>query len=82
VQELLPLLLGVVIGMVALRAPSRWPSIVYTGLGCICAGALVSWLNGEFSTSLWALFVSVDALLVWLGAASYAALRMLRTAFA
>jgi len=66
-QEALPFLLGVVIGVVYTRLPpkARWVGPV----ACIVAGAGASAINGELNEALWALFVSLDALLVWLGAA-------------
>jgi hypothetical protein len=35
---------------------------------CVPVGALMSWINGELGGSLWPLFVSLDAILVWAGA--------------
>jgi hypothetical protein len=43
----------------------RW---VAFPVSCIVVGAVMSWLNGEFTSALWPLFVSFDALLVWAGA--------------
>ncbi len=67
-KELLPLLIGCVVGLVFLRVPRRvWPIVV--PIGCIFGGATASAINGELSGPLWGLFVSFDAAMVWLGAA-------------
>jgi hypothetical protein len=66
-QELLPLLLGVVIGVAYTRLPAKARPV--GPVACIVVGAIASAINGELNEALWALFVSLDALLVWLGAA-------------
>jgi hypothetical protein len=34
----------------------------------VVVGGLASWVNGELESRWWAVFVSFDALVVWLGA--------------
>jgi hypothetical protein len=65
-HELLPVLLGALFGTVA-AAPLPGPRSARFVGGCIAAGALASWINGELASSLAGLFVSFDALLAWCG---------------
>ena len=71
-KEFLPLLLGCGIGVVFVRLPqlprAAWPA------ACIVGGALASLINGELNEAFWALFVSFDAALVWIGASVTTAL--------
>lgn len=67
-QELLPFGAGLVFGLLLMLwggPRSRWFSLPVV---CVPLGALFSWINGELGTSIWPLFVSFDALLVWAGA--------------
>lgn len=77
-KELLPIALGVLVGAGVTRAGVTGRSrLLFFVAGCLCAGALASWVNGELASSVWALFVSFDAVQAWLGAAVYvAALRV------
>ncbi len=67
-KELIPLGLGIGIGgALAVVRPQRLRVIVLPVL-CVAAGALASWVNGELASRWWALFVSFDTLVVFLGA--------------
>jgi hypothetical protein len=67
-QEALPFLFGVVIGVVYTRLPAK--ARPFGPVACIVVGAIASAINGELHEGTWALFISLDALLVWLGAAA------------
>ncbi|MCD6030983.1 MAG: hypothetical protein K0S78_3157 [Thermomicrobiales bacterium] len=69
-HELLPILLGAIFGTAAAAAPLPGPRSAWFVGGCIVAGALGSWINGELASSLAALFLSFDALLAWCGGAA------------
>jgi len=73
-KELLPIALGVLVGAGVTHAgvAGRAKLLSFVA-GCIGAGALASWINGELTSSVWALFVSFDALQAWIGAAVYVA---------
>ena len=73
-KELLPIALGVLVGAGVTHAgmAGRAKLLLFVA-GCLAAGALASWINGELASSVWALFVSFDALQAWLGAAVYVA---------
>jgi len=77
-KELLPIALGVLVGAgVAHAGIAGRAKLLLFVAGCLAAGALASLINGELASSVWALFVSFDALQAWLGAAVYvAALRV------
>ena len=77
-KELLPIGLGVLVGVGVTHAGvTGRAKLLFFVAGCLAAGALASWINGELASSVWALFVSFDALQAWLGAAAYvAALRV------
>ncbi len=69
-KELLPIALGGLVGAGVTHARVAAPArLVLFVAGCLAAGALASWINGELASSLWALFASFDALQAWLGAA-------------
>ncbi len=68
-RELLPFLAGCVVGGAVTRLP-MWARAVTLLLACLIAGALASAANGELASGYWAVFVSFDAILVWLGAAA------------
>jgi hypothetical protein len=70
VKELLPLAAGTLIGLFLMNVrPIRRRAVLLPAV-CVAAGGLASWVNGELE-SRWALaFVSVDAILVWVGAAA------------
>ncbi len=65
-QEFLPIAMGVVIGLAVqgIRAP-RFRAALLVAL-CLIFGAIASFLAGELEVSLG--FISIDALLVWVGA--------------
>jgi len=69
-KELLPIALGGLVGagVTHARVTGRAKLLLFV-IGCLGAGALGSWINGELASSGWALFVSFDALQAWLGAA-------------
>jgi hypothetical protein len=67
-RELLPLVLGLLLGGLMPALPRRLRVIAFP-VGCVAVGALASALNGELSERGWAVFVSIDTLLVWVGAA-------------
>jgi hypothetical protein len=68
-REILPVLLGCSLGgLGGIRLPQRLRAVLIP-LSCVGAGAAASAINGELSSDLWAVFVSVDSLLVWMGAA-------------
>jgi hypothetical protein len=69
-HELLPILLGAIFGTAAAAAPLPGPRSAWFVGGCIVAGALGSWINGELTSSLAALFLSFDAFLAWCGGAA------------
>lgn len=71
-KELLPIALGGLVGagVTHARVAGRAKLLLFV-IGCLGAGALASWINGELVSSVWALFVSFDALQAWLGAAVY-----------
>jgi hypothetical protein len=67
-QEVLAIALGMLIGVWAMRvSKARWRLAAVPA--CIFAGAVASAINGELAHRGWLFFVSVDSLLVWLGAA-------------
>lgn len=78
-KELLPLCVGLAAGvsLQTLVGSGRLRSVLLPGV-CLPTGALVSWVNGELSGNLWPLFVSVDAVLVWLGAVAVLGASLLR----
>jgi hypothetical protein len=70
VKELLPFCAGLVVGglLFAFPVPRRLRTILLP-VACVSVGAWMSWVNGELHGSLWPVFVSFDAILVWAGAA-------------
>jgi hypothetical protein len=72
-RELLPIAIGIVVAAAAVHVTGRRARLPLLAVGCVVAGALASWVNGELSSSIWDLFVSFDALQAWLGAACYLA---------
>lgn len=65
-QELLPLALGAVIGLAVQRIQATRLRVITLVVLCLVFGALASFLAGELEVSLG--FISIDALLVWVGA--------------
>jgi peptidoglycan/LPS O-acetylase OafA/YrhL len=65
-QELFPLAAGAVIGLAVQRVRSPRLRTVALVVLCLIFGALASYISGELEVS-WG-FLSVDALLVWVGA--------------
>jgi hypothetical protein len=70
--EFLPLLLGCAVGVAFTGRSAR--TVRFAPLACVLTGALASALNGELGERFSSLFVSLDAGLVWLGAAVTATL--------
>lgn len=68
VGEVLPVALGVVLGLGLSRLTARWRAVLLPP-GSVVVGAAASAMNGELGGSTWALFVSFDALMVWFGSA-------------
>jgi hypothetical protein len=66
-EEFLPCLLGCGIAFAFTGSSRRIRPA--SALACVLGGASASAINGELSGPLWALFVSFDAALVWIGAA-------------
>lgn len=72
-QEILPVALGLLIGVGAMRLSKvRW-RLAAMPPACVLAGAAASAINGELAYNGWFVFVSVDSLLAWLGAAAASA---------
>lgn len=65
-QELFPLAAGAVIGLAVQRVRSPRLRTAALVVLCLIFGALASYISGELAVS-WG-FLSVDALLVWVGA--------------
>jgi hypothetical protein len=67
-KELVPLFAGLVAGgYLSVLRSTRLRTILLPVVSVVL-GALASWVNGELESRWWALFVSFDALVVWLGA--------------
>jgi hypothetical protein len=67
-RELLPLITGISMGLGLAFVRSLQLQASLLPALCIPAGALMSLVNGELGSQVWPLFVSFDAILVWLGA--------------
>jgi hypothetical protein len=72
VGELLPFLIGCAIGIAFAGRSAR--ALRFAPVACILGGAFASAMSGELNDAFWALFVSFDCALVWLGAAVTTAL--------
>ena len=68
-QELLPVAFGLLIGVGAMRMSTTSWKLATAAPACVLAGATASAINGELAQQWWLVFVSIDSLLVWLGAA-------------
>ena len=68
-QEVLPVVLGLLIGGGAMSLSRTGWRLATMLPACVLAGAAASAINGELAQSGWFVFVSVDSLLVWVGAA-------------
>ena len=79
-REVIPLFAGLLVGGgLALVRSMRLRAVLFP-VSCVAVGAAASWVNGELRSEWWALFVSFDAVLVWVGAvAAMAAVRGTRT---
>lgn len=66
-KELIPLIAGVFVGSAVSFVPRTGLRVGLFALLCLGVGALVSLLMGELATGLAPLFISFDALLVWIG---------------
>ncbi len=69
-QEILPVALGMLIGLAAANLSKSGWRLALGVAACLLTGATVSAMNGELTQGGWLVFVSVDSLLVWLGAAT------------
>lgn len=67
-KELIPFGAGLGVGALVALIPSLRLKALVLPVLCVVVGALASWVNGELGGRWWALFVSFDTLLVWLGA--------------
>ncbi|HEX6290158.1 MAG TPA: hypothetical protein VFZ66_13270 [Herpetosiphonaceae bacterium] len=65
-HELIPIVIGIVIGLGVYQIRSTRIRTAALVVLCLLGGALASFINGELALSL--AFVSFDALLVWAGA--------------
>jgi hypothetical protein len=74
-KELLPFALGIAAGHALSFVDRQRIRAVATIVVALVGGACASAINGELAGSLWPLFVSVDALLVYLGVATSVAIR-------
>lgn len=74
-KEFLPFALGIAAGQVLSFVDRQRLRAVATVVVALVGGACASAVNGELAASLWPLFVSVDALLVYLGVATSVAIR-------
>ena len=66
-NEVFPLVAGLVVGLLVQKARATWLKVVALVILCMLFGAIASYISGELAVS-WG-FLSVDAALVWLGAA-------------
>ena len=73
-KELLPFAFGLVAGCSLAAVERRRLRSALTIAVALVGGACASAINGELGTSLWPLFVSLDAILVYVGLATSAVL--------
>ena len=67
-KELIPFGAGLLVGGWLATIPSIRLRAILLPVLCLILGAAASWVNGELQGRWWGIFVSVDAILVWLGA--------------
>jgi hypothetical protein len=67
-QEVLPIILGLFFGLLSTSGSLPGPRTVWFIAGCVAAGAIASFVNGEMTSSLAGLLLGLDALLAWCGA--------------
>ena len=79
-SEFLGVVLGVAIGVGLSGVPSKRLRAALLVPAVLVAGVVTSAVNGELSTGLWAVFVSIDTVLAALGVALGFALMRLRVA--
>jgi hypothetical protein len=77
-KEFLPFALGIAAGYELSLVDRQRLRTVATVVAALAGGACASAVNGELTGSLWPLFVSVDALLVYLGVATSVAIHAAR----
>ena len=65
-DEVFPVVAGVVVGLVVYRLPPTLRSIALGILGVVL-GVAVSWVSGELSVSIWYVFFDIGQ--VWLAGA-------------
>ena len=82
-QEMIPVVFGLLIGVGTMSLSGTGWKLATMLPACVLAGAAASAINGELTQSGWFVFVSVDSLLVWLGAAigsaTFAGVRRMRS---
>ena len=77
--ELWPVLLGALVAAAVIQLSSTRPRGPLLLMGCVLAGIAASIINGEAASHAWAMFFSMDALLVWVsGLATAAGIALLR----
>ena len=69
-KEFLPFAVGLAAGYLLSGIDRRWLRSTATVGIALIGGACASAINGELTGALWPIFVSVDALLVYLGVAT------------
>jgi hypothetical protein len=67
VKELLPLVLGIAVGVSLRAVPRSRLRGILLAAATVLAGASASAVNGEVKDEWWWLFVSIDTLIVGLG---------------
>lgn len=65
-KEFLPVVLGILVGSGAAALRSARLRGLLLPVGALVGGAAASAINGELADERWFLFVSFDALLVWI----------------
>jgi hypothetical protein len=76
-KELLPFAIGLAAGLCLLRIERRRLRVLATIVVALAGGVCASAINGELVGAVWPLFVSLDAVLVYAGVGSSAAIAML-----
>jgi hypothetical protein len=66
-NEVFPLVAGLVVGLLVQKVRTTWLKVVTLVILCMLFGVIASYISGELAVS-WG-FLSVDATIVWLGAA-------------
>jgi len=77
VDEVFPVLAGIVLGLVVLPLRSKWAKIFAFGVFSLALGAAASWINGELSISWGYVFIDAAQVLA-AGVMTSAAVRLWR----